>query len=149
MTLVVDAGPVVAAADDDDGRSPSVRDVLRKETGPLVLPAPVSAEIDRLIGERLGRAAHRAYLEDLAANRFQVVALDPEEYAIAARVDEQYPDLELGLADLAIIVLARRYRTRRILTFDHRCFRAVRPLQGGSFTVLPADTADQTTLPLS
>jgi predicted nucleic acid-binding protein len=149
VTLVIGAGPVVAAADDDDGRSTSVRDVLRKETGPLVLPAPVSAEIDRLIGERLGRAAHRAYLEDLAANRFQVVALEPEEYGVAARVDEQYPELQLGLADLAIVVLARRYRTRRILTFDHQCFRTMKPLQGGTFTLLPADTSDQATLPLN
>jgi hypothetical protein len=36
-------------------------------------------------------------------------------------------------------VLARRYRSRRIITFDERAFRTVAPLQGGSFTVLPAD----------
>ena len=36
-------------------------------------------------------------------------------------------------------VLARKLGTRRILTFDERHFRTVRPLQGGTFTVLPAD----------
>jgi hypothetical protein len=36
-------------------------------------------------------------------------------------------------------VLARRYRSRRIVTFDERAFRTVAPLQGGTFTVLPAD----------
>jgi len=47
--------------------------------------------------------------------------------------------LRLGLADLSVVVLARKLKTRRILTFDQRRFRAIRPLQGGSFTLLPAD----------
>jgi hypothetical protein len=36
-------------------------------------------------------------------------------------------------------VLARRVRTHRLLTFDERAFRAVTPLQGGTFMLLPAD----------
>ncbi len=48
-------------------------------------------------------------------------------------------DLDLGLADLSIAVLARKLDSRRVLTFDERRFRAVRPLQGGAFTLLPAD----------
>jgi hypothetical protein len=43
------------------------------------------------------------------------------------------------LADCAAVVLARRFRTRRLLTFDDRHFRTVGPLQGGSFELLPAD----------
>jgi predicted nucleic acid-binding protein len=45
------------------------------------------------------------------------------------------------LADLSIVVLAHRFRTTRIATFDERHFRALRPLDGGSFTLLPADAA--------
>jgi uncharacterized protein len=37
------------------------------------------------------------------------------------------------------VILAGRFETRRILTFDERHFRALRPLDGGSFTLLPAD----------
>ena len=36
------------------------------------------------------------------------------------------------------MVLADRHGTTRILTFDERAFRAVPPLQGGTFTILPA-----------
>jgi hypothetical protein len=36
-------------------------------------------------------------------------------------------------------VLAFRYRTRRVLTFDERDFRAISPIQGGVFTLLPTD----------
>lgn len=48
-------------------------------------------------------------------------------------------DLNLGLADLSVAVIARKLGTRRILIFDERHFRVVRPLQGGVFTLLPAD----------
>jgi predicted nucleic acid-binding protein len=52
----------------------------------------------------------------------------------------RYSDLGLGLADCSIMVLAGRYKTRRLLSFDERHFRAVAPLQGGSFELLPADS---------
>jgi len=51
----------------------------------------------------------------------------------------RYRDLRLGLADASLVVLAKRYGSRRILTFDERAFRVVVPLQGGSFTSLPGD----------
>jgi predicted nucleic acid-binding protein len=55
-------------------------------------------------------------------------------------LDSRYADLDLGLADCALVIVARRYDTTRIISFDERHFRAVRPLQGGTFTILPADT---------
>ncbi|HEV8635715.1 MAG TPA: hypothetical protein VG370_15925 [Chloroflexota bacterium] len=45
----------------------------------------------------------------------------------------------IGLADASLVVLAQRFRTRRLLTFDERAFRNVAPLQGGAFLLLPAD----------
>jgi hypothetical protein len=38
-------------------------------------------------------------------------------------------------------MLAARFRTRRLLTFDERAFRTVTPLQGGRFVLLPGDAA--------
>jgi predicted nucleic acid-binding protein len=59
---------------------------------------------------------------------------------VVAELDARYADLGLGLADCSIAVLAERYETRRLLSFDEGHFRAVAPLQGGSFELLPADT---------
>lgn len=58
-----------------------------------------------------------------------------------ARLAERYADLKLGLADAPTMVLSapERYGTTRVLTFDQKHFRAVKPPQGGVFTVLPAD----------
>jgi predicted nucleic acid-binding protein len=144
VTLVVDAGPLIALMDRIDPMRPIVRNILSHESGRLVLPAPITAEVDYMLSERLGRRARLAFLTDLAERRFEVVCLEPQEYELVLREDQRYDDLDVGLADLSVVVLAHRFRTHRILTFDERHFRALRPLDGGSFTLLPRDldTAD-------
>ncbi len=118
---------------------PQVETLLRDEPGELVIPAPVSAEVDYLLGRRLGRAARLTFLEDLAAGRFKVACLESDEHGVVTALERRYEDLDAGLADLSVVIVARRFATRRILTFDQRHFRALRPLNGGRFTLLPAD----------
>jgi predicted nucleic acid-binding protein len=112
---------------------------LRREPGSLVLPAPVTAEIDYLLARRGGSGARRAFFADLAAARYSVECLRPEEYRTLAELERTYDDLAPGLADLSIVLLADRHGTRRVATFDERHFRALLPLSGGAFTLLPAD----------
>jgi uncharacterized protein len=140
MTLIVDAAPLVALGDSRDRLHAAVADVMKAERGDLVIPAPVSAEVGYLIRRRGSAAAARALLRDVSAGRFLVEGLTADEHGVAARLDEQYADLDLGLADLSVMILAHRFRTKRLLTFDERDFRAVSPLSGGSFTLLPRDT---------
>jgi uncharacterized protein len=139
MTLVVDAAPLVALADEREPRRLEVLELLRADGGHLFIPAPVTAEIDYLLGQRFGPRARRAFLEDLRARRYESPGLDARDYEAALALDRRYADLNLGLADLSVAVIAEKLGTRRILTFDERHFRAFRPLQGGAFTVLPAD----------
>lgn len=139
MTLIIDAAPLVALADENEPQRSRILELLRAERGSLFIPAPVTAEIDYLLGRRFGVRARRAFLEDLAARRYESPGLDSRDYASALGLDRRYADLNLGLADLSVAVLAQKVRTRRILTFDQRHFRALRPLQGGAFTLLPAD----------
>jgi len=140
MTLVIDTAPLVALADEREPRRDEILALLKAERGGLFIPGPVTAEIDYLLERRFGAAARRAFLEDLAARRYETPALDASDYEAALGFDRRYADLNLGLADLAVAVIARKLGTRRILSFDERHFRAVRPLQGGTFTLLPADT---------
>lgn len=139
MTLLVDAGPLVAAADRRDPRRAAVQQVLRAERGSLIVPAAVAAEADHLLRRRVGAAARRAFLADLTGARFRVECPTREDYRSIAELERTYDDLGLSLADLSLVALARRFRTRRLLTFDERDFRAVRPLQGGAFELMPAD----------
>ncbi len=139
MTLLLDAAPLVAVADRRDPMQSLVEEALRNEDGELVIPAPVTAEVDYLLGRRLSSVARRAFLSDIAAGRFTVACLDAEDHAVIVDLEQQYEALDAGLADLSVVVIANRFQTHRILTFDQRHFRALRPLDGGHFTVLPAD----------
>lgn len=137
--LIVDAGALYAQADADEPQHTAVADVLREESSTLVTSQLVVAEADYLILKRLGIDVELAFLEDLAAGTYVVDALTPPELAIARDIVARYRDLELGLADASLVVLANRWQTRRLLTLDERAFRAVTPIQGGSFELLPAD----------
>lgn len=139
MTLVLDAAPLVAVADRRDPMQSRIEALLRAEAGALVISAPVTAEVDYLLGRRLGRASRLAFLDDLARGRFTVAGLDPADHGVVAGLERKYAGLEAGLADLSTVVAAARHGTRRLLTFDERHFRAIRPLTGGHFTLLPAD----------
>jgi predicted nucleic acid-binding protein len=141
VTLIIDAGPLYAQADADQPQHRQVVDVLLAERGPLVTSQIVAAEVDYLILRRLGIDVEIAFLKDLAEGTYTVECLTRAELDTARVVVEQYRDLKLGLADASLIVLAQRLGTTRILSLDFRAFRAVRPLQGGTFTLVPDDGA--------
>jgi predicted nucleic acid-binding protein len=139
VALVVDASALYAQADVDQPGHRAVVEVLRSAPEALVTTELAVAEADYLILERLGVDAELAFLADLAEGTFQVECLSRDELQAARGVVERHRDLRLGLADASLVVLANRHRTLRIVTFDERAFRAVAPLRGGRFTVLPAD----------
>lgn len=139
MTLIIDAAPLVALGDPEEPALEALLVILQAEKGRLIVPAPVTAEADYLLGQRFGDGARRAFLSDLAAQHYDVACLERDDYPTIVALDARYADLSLGLADCSIMVLAARYRTRRLLSFDERHFRAVAPLQGGAFQLLPAD----------
>ena len=113
--------------------------LLKNERETLLTTELVVAEADYLILDRLGLDVELAFITDLVRGTFTVECLTREEMSTARGVSERYKSLKLGLADASLVVMAAKYRTRRILTFDQRAFRTVVPLQGGSFTILPAE----------
>ena len=138
MTLILDTGPLVAVADRNDRLQSAVEGMLRAEPGDLVVPLTVAAEVDYLLGRRGGRAARLAFLEDIARGRFLLVGLSASEVSTIVELEQRYADLDPGLTDLSIVLIAARFGTVRIATFD-RHFRALRPLDGlGAFDLVPA-----------
>ena len=114
-------------------------ETLQDWPGDLVVSAFTAAEADHLVLTRLGIDAELALLDDLAVS-YVVQALEPAGIKRARELCARYRDLELGLADASIVVLSEQWSTRTLATFDHRHFRAVAPLQGGAFRLLPADS---------
>lgn len=139
--IIADTTPVIAAA---ERRAPNrllARAWLGGAKEPIVVPAPVTAEVDYMLATRGTLHSARNFIVDVAAGRFQVECLTQDEYPIILSLMDRYEGLDPCLADLSIVVLAYRFNTKRILTFDQKHFRAMKPLQGGSFTLLPFDEA--------
>ncbi len=140
MTLVLAAGPLLACADAADARCRIVQRLLTTDSGPLILPGPVPEEVDALLSAHVGPAARRGFFQDLVARRFHVERLTSRDRPQIEQIERDYAELELGLAELAIVIVAARVRCTRIVTFDEEPFRTIRPLYGNAFTLLPADT---------
>jgi predicted nucleic acid-binding protein len=115
--------------------------VLEDDSGPLLLSPFVLAELDYLLLGRVGAQAERALLDEVAAGAYDLVPFGPGEVAEAADLIGRYAELKIGLADASVAVIAATAKTTRLLTLDERHFRALRPLWGEAFTLLPADQA--------
>ena len=105
--------------------------------GDLVVSPFVLAEIDYLVARRKGVAVELAVLRELAGGAFLLPAISPQALHNAIDVVDRYRDLDIGIADASIVVLADRYRTNTVLTWDRRHFSVLRPLAGGRFTLVP------------
>jgi uncharacterized protein len=137
--LLFDAGALVASVDTGDKRHEAVRSIVESADRPLVTSQVVLAEVDYLLLTRGNVDVESAFLADVASGAYVAECLSPEELHLANQVILRYRDLEVGLADASMVVLAARYGTTTVVTLDERCFRAMRPLTGGHFTLLPAD----------
>jgi predicted nucleic acid-binding protein len=139
--IICDTSGLIAAYDETDPEGSVVRELLDADAGALIVSPFVLAEVDYMIMTRSGPAAELTLLNDLADGVYQVAEFTAVDAARIAELAGQYADLRLGIAATHTMILtqADRYDTRRILTFDHRHFRAVKPPQGGVFTILPAD----------
>ncbi len=139
--LICDTSGILAALDRSDPDHEACAKALLTHAGPLVMSPLVLAELDHLLRNRLGEGAARTVAEDVSQGAYQLAALDAADIAECLALDRKYSDLGLGLTDASLVVLARRLGTKQLLTLDERHFRAVRPLQGGAFVLLPADAS--------
>jgi predicted nucleic acid-binding protein len=116
-----------------------VRRVLDQERSLVVIPSAVLGELDYLLREHLGIRAEIDFLESVMSGSFTLENLIPADVVRCHELVTTYKDLDLGLADAAVIATAERLNVERILTVDERDFRAVRPKRGRPFVLLPAD----------
>lgn len=139
MTLIADTGALYACYDRSDVHHGAVTSFLRGFDQRLRLPALVLAELDHLVGVRLGESARAAVIADVL-DTMTVIPFTHDVAVRAAGVASLYGAFPLGLTDATLVVHAQDDRARDLFTVDQRHFRAVTPLWGGSnFRLLPAD----------
>ena len=137
--IVLDTGGLYAFLDADDSNHDLARGVVEKLRGPFILSPFVLAELDYLVHTRLGRRAEHELLDDVNDGVYTLVEFGREDLGHAAQVIRRYPDLDLGIADASVVVLAAKFRCLDVLGTDQRHFRAIAPLHGGDAFRLLAD----------
>ena len=104
-----------------------------------MVPQAIPSEIDYLLRATLGIDAELDFLDDIIASIFTLAPFTPIDAIRSRDLAATYRNLDLGLADAALIATAERLGVSRILTVDERDFRAVRGADGEPFKLLPAD----------
>ncbi|MGH2767837.1 MAG: type II toxin-antitoxin system VapC family toxin [Actinomycetota bacterium] len=137
--IVLDTSGILAAIDASQQRHQEARAVLEGDPGPFLLSPFVLAEVDYLLGTRVGAREQVALLGEVESGAYQLEAFGPEEVGQAARIVQRYEAMKIGLADASIVVIASRAGTNRVLTLDERHFRAIRPARGRGFRILPSE----------
>ena len=135
--LIVDAGPLYAAAARRDRDHRRCVQLLAAAPRPLVVPDLVVTEVSYLLSDRLGSHAELAFGRALAAAELLVEPVLPSDWARVVELMERYADLPLGMVDASIVAIAERLGVRSIATLDRRHFAVVRPRHVTAFELLP------------
>jgi len=135
--IIVDTGPLLAAADSGDDDHQACAALLERHAHELVVPAPVVVEACWLIARTLGAAAESELLASIADGELRTEAVTPSDYRRVGELVVTYGDLGLGMVDASVVAVAERLGAKRIATLDHRDFTVVRPSHVTAFTLLP------------
>lgn len=138
--MILDTSGVLVFLDASATDQPRVDQLIADTRQPLLMSPFVLAEVDHLVSTRLGPAAARSFLQDVADGAYQLESMTPADVGAACAIMDRYRDLDIGLADASSVVLAERHGMPDILTFDQRHFRTVTWGKGKPFRLLPADT---------
>ncbi len=137
--ILLDTSGLLSAIDASQRHHSAAAQALRDASAPLLLSPFVLAELDCLLSTRVGPSAELSLLEEVTVGAYQLEPFDQADVSAAVDVLRSYPDLELGLADASILVLAIRHDCLDLLTLDERHFRALRGPKGQPFRLLPSD----------
>ena len=139
--IVLDTSGLLSAIDVSQRRHRAALAALRDAEPPWILSPLVLAELDYLLGTRVGVVAERTLLDEVGRGVYRLESFGADDVQAAERVIGRYRDLGIGLADASVIVLAARYGIRDLLTLDERHFRAMRGPGGRPFRILPSDAS--------
>lgn len=135
--MIVDTSALLAYFDAAEPDHQAVSRVINETDEALVISPYVLAELDYLVGTRIGVDAEMLVLRELSGGAWELADFGAGNTEQAMAVIEKYRDQGIGLADASNVVLAERYRTRTIATLDHRHFTVLRPIGGRRFTIVP------------
>lgn len=136
--LIVDAGPLVAAASTRDRNHARCVELLSHAIGPLVVPQLVVTEVAHFLSDRIGPVAERAFAASLRIGELQTEPVEPSDWERIEELLETYADLHLGIVDASVVAACERLGQQDLATLDRRDFSVIRPRHCAALHLLPA-----------
>jgi len=137
--ILLDTSGLIATIDPTEPHHATAGRSLLRATPPLLLSPFVAAEVDYMLATRRGQTDELDFLEDVFSGAFSLELFTANDVQAALEILRRYQDLNIGLADASLVVLAQRHNATDVLTLDERHFRALRGRNGRPFRLLPAD----------
>ena len=137
--IVVDSGPLIAAAIEDDRdhrRCVDMFAALYMNSERLLVPQTVLAESAYII-QQGGTAQELLFLRSIDEGDLTLVELVSEDMNRVIDLVDTYDDFPLGTTDASVVAIAERLSITEIATLDHRHFPNVRPRHVDYLTLLP------------
>ena len=135
--LIVDAGPLVAAAATRDRNHQRCVDLLANARRPLVVPVLVVTEVAYFLADRIGPAAEEAFARSLSEGELVAEPVDASDWSRIEELLREYRDLPLGIVDASVVAGCERLGVTTLATLDRRRFSVVRPQHCAALTLVP------------
>jgi uncharacterized protein len=135
--ILVDTGPLVAAANRTDARHAASVAALASAKPPRFVPGLVIAEVSYLLARDAGSTIEAEFLRSFTTGFLTVVDLTATDLGRSAELVEQYSDMPLGATDACLVALAERLGIVELATLDRRHFTVVRPRHVDTLTLIP------------
>ncbi len=135
--LIVDAGPLYAAAASNDTNHARCVELLSQAPRPLLVPALVVTEVSYLLADRIGAHAEVAFARSIADGELTVEPVAESDWERIAELVTKYLNLALGIVDASVIALAERRNATILATLDRRHFATVTPRHVPHFEIVP------------
>ena len=137
--ILLDTSGVLAWIDGSQTYHRAVVEAMSAVEAPFILSPFVLAELDYLLATRVGGAAQRALLDEVASGAYSLIQFGSNDVGLCLSVIDRFADQAVGLADASLVVLANRFRVGEVLTLDQRHFRVLTRDDGQPFRILPSD----------
>jgi predicted nucleic acid-binding protein len=134
-SVLVDTGPIVAILSPSDANHSICVEQLRELRCPLATCWPVLTEAAWLL--RHDPAVITVLVKSFQIGPFELAPLDSSDLAPVADLLHRYRNLNLQLADAALLHLANRERIETVFTLDRRDFETVRLKTGKKLELIP------------
>jgi len=137
VALVLDTSVLLAAldaADPDHGPCARLLTISRED---LIVPTLVLGELDYWCHARLTGEVWLAFLEDVLAGAYEILAPTAEDLERCRNLQATYADLQVGVVDASVLAAVERIEEEKLATLDHRHFATMRPKHIEALELLP------------